>query len=51
MRAATVLLEQDPLDLARIADACGMLDAFRAAFRRYVGVIPSVYRSGFGQVA
>jgi len=53
MRAAKALLEDGRLDLERVAAACGFetLEAFRAAFRRQVGVAPSVYRSGFGPVA
>jgi AraC family transcriptional activator FtrA len=53
VRAAKALLEDGRLDLERVGAACGFetLEAFRAAFRRHVGVAPSVYRSGFGQFA
>ncbi|ELQ09843.1 helix-turn-helix domain-containing protein [Xanthomonas translucens] len=53
VRAAKALLEEGRLDLQRVAAACGFatLEAFRAAFRRHVGVAPSVYRSGFGPFA
>lgn len=53
VRAAKALLEDGRLPLGRVAEACGFdsLEAFRAAFRRHVGVAPSAYRSGFGQAA
>lgn len=51
IRSAKALLEAGRLDLERVAEACGFetLEAFRAAFRRNVGVAPSAYRKSFGQ--
>ena len=50
VRAAQALLEEGRVDLDRIAEACGFHtpEAFRAAFRRSVGVAPSAYRRSFG---
>lgn len=50
VRAAKALLEEGRLDLGRVADACGFgtQEAFRAVFRRCVGVSPSAYRRSFG---
>lgn len=51
VRTAKKLLEEGLLSLDRVAEACGFgtLEAFRAAFRRNVGVAPSTYRKRFGQ--
>jgi AraC family transcriptional activator FtrA len=53
VRAAKALLEEGRLDLERVAEACGFQtqESFRAAFRRGVGVAPSVYRKSFGHAA
>lgn len=50
VRTARTLLEDRHLTLNQVADACGFdtLEAFRAAFRRGVGVAPSRYRKQFG---
>lgn len=51
VRTARAHLEENRLSLSQIAEACGFdtLEAFRAAFRRGVGVAPSLYRKQFGQ--
>ncbi|MFT4248852.1 MAG: transcriptional regulator FtrA [Pseudomonas sp.] len=53
VRAAQALLEEGRVALGRVAEACGFQsqEAFRAAFRRGVGVAPSAYRRSFGKVS
>lgn len=46
---ARALLESSTLNLARVAERCGFasVEHFRVAFRKGVGVAPSVYRDSF----
>ncbi|MHC1479608.1 transcriptional regulator FtrA [Frateuria aurantia] len=50
VRVAKALLEESQLDLVQVAESCGFEtpEAFRAVFRRAVGVAPSIYRRSFG---
>ncbi|MFF7710307.1 transcriptional regulator FtrA [Pseudomonas sp. NPDC007930] len=48
---ARALLESTGLNTEQIAERCGFasVEGFRVAFRKAVGLAPSLYRGGFGQ--
>lgn len=51
MTQARSLLESTVLNTEQIAERCGFasVESFRVAFRKAVGLAPSLYRDGFGQ--
>ena len=52
MAQARLLLESTDLSTEQIAVRCGFasVEGFRVAFRKTVGLAPSLYRDGFGQL-